>query len=135
VPSSAISTRPAAVRVRGAVLLHGVGDVHEDRGEVFPGDRIEQIASLLGPRDLMHPKQRAGVIASVPLSQAPLIVEERRALQDKHREGAQPRVADRIAPVVAALAVMRQDLVGGSPKATPSQQNGTYRPGIPLVDQ
>jgi len=26
-------------------------------------------------------------------------------------------------------------LVGGSPQATPSQQNGTYRPGIPLLDQ
>jgi len=27
------------------------------------------------------------------------------------------------------------NLVGGSPQATPSQQNGTYRPGIPLLDQ
>ena len=29
----------------------------------------------------------------------------------------------------------REYLVGGSPWATPSQQNGTYRPGIPLFDQ
>jgi len=27
------------------------------------------------------------------------------------------------------------NLVGSSPKATPSLQNGTYRPGIPLFDQ
>jgi len=27
------------------------------------------------------------------------------------------------------------NLVGGSPRATPSQRNGTYRPGIPLFDQ
>ena len=27
------------------------------------------------------------------------------------------------------------NLVGGSPWATPSLQNGTYRPGIPLLDQ
>jgi hypothetical protein len=27
------------------------------------------------------------------------------------------------------------DLVGGSQQATPSLQNGTYRPGIPLLDQ
>jgi len=29
---------------------------------------------------------------------------------------------------------LKEDLVGGSPTATPSQRNGTYRPGIPLFD-
>jgi len=28
-----------------------------------------------------------------------------------------------------------KNLVGGSPKTTPSLRNGTYRPGIPLFDQ
>jgi hypothetical protein len=57
-----------------------------EHGRLSRGD--EQVADLLGVENPMHPKQRLGVIASVLLLHAPLIVEERRTLHEKNTEKA-----------------------------------------------
>jgi hypothetical protein len=96
--------------VRGQLpaRLQGPNEVDKHWCQMRRRDRIEQVADLLGAGNLVDAKQRTGVVASVRLLHPPLIIQERRTLQEEHREGTQPSVSHRVALVVAALAPIRQ---------------------------
>lgn len=70
-------------------VLQGPDEVDEHRCQMRRRDRVEQVADLLGARNLVHAKQRTGVVAPALLLHPPLIIQERRTLQEEHREGAQ----------------------------------------------
>ena len=53
-----------AMGVQGTLLVQGVDRVEERRGQTLGGDRIEQVADLLGARNRMPAKQRTGLVAS-----------------------------------------------------------------------
>jgi hypothetical protein len=56
------------------------------------GVGVQQGAYLIVGGDFMHPEQRPGVVFPVRLFQGALVFQERGALHEEHREGAQPRV-------------------------------------------
>ena len=86
----------AAVLLQCAVPVQCVDEVDEYRCQMIRRDRIEQVADLLGARDLMDPEQRAGVVAALFLPHPSLIVQKRWTLHEERRESAQPGVADHV---------------------------------------
>ncbi|MDG4596712.1 MAG: hypothetical protein P9F75_13675 [Candidatus Contendobacter sp.] len=58
------------------------------------------MADLIVRRDLMDLKQRLGVVLAQSLVQAALVFQKQRTLHEKHREGAQPGVHQRVARVL-----------------------------------
>jgi hypothetical protein len=73
---------PAEDPVRGqlAGFLQRPDEVDKHRRQMRRRDRVEQVADLLGARNLVHAKQRTGVVAPALLLHPPLIIQERRTL-------------------------------------------------------
>lgn len=53
----------------------------------------------------MNPKEGLGMTLPLGLLQGPLVVQKGRALHEKHREGAQPRIDQGVARVLSPMGV------------------------------
>ncbi len=78
VPSSAINRRPSAWRwVSKARCCRKASTTSMNTGARCSGAiGIEQVADLLGARNLVHAEQRTGIVASALFLHAPLIIEK-----------------------------------------------------------
>jgi len=86
--------------------------------------------TLYEQEDLISHPMRAPPGASLPL-----VGRKRRPKPRRRRDVAINGERFSISFHGLRIAGLATHLVGGAPKDTPSQQNGSYRPGKPLLDQ
>ncbi len=67
--------------------------------------RIQQVADLVVARDLVRPEHRLHIVAPLLLLHAPLVLQERRALHEEHRERAHPRIGHAVVQVLASATI------------------------------
>lgn len=89
-------------------LLQGIEQESIRRLERLWRRGVEQGADVIVRRDLMDAKQRPGVVVALRLLQAALVLQERGALREEHREGAQRRVDHRVGLVLALPGVKKR---------------------------
>ena len=89
------------VRIHHPGLPQGVEQAGINRLQHARRGGVEQGAYLVVRRDFMDTKQRPGIVFPVRLLQGALVFQKRGTLHEEHRKGAQPRVDQSVAFVLA----------------------------------
>jgi hypothetical protein len=88
------------------VLFKSLENLEIDPIEVIRPEWIEQVPYLIVTRDVLNPKQRAGIISTLRALEVLLVIEKRRRLHVKDAKSAQGGVFDAVPCVGSCFAMV-----------------------------